>query len=511
MRLRIWMCLIFGLFLSAEGLVGQEYRGSLSGRVLDQSGAGVPGAHVTFTNTDTNVRLTTDTNVEGNYTLPYLQPGIYSLRVEHQGFKAFERSPIEVRIDSAVVVDAQMELGSATETVNVRAEAPLLDLASANQGETVDDKRVEELPIQQGVPYHLMALTPGLVKTGTNMLDENPYDGTIISYSIGGQSASNNLIIVDGAVTGGFSGGSISPSFSPPEYSVGEFRVLTSSYSAEQGWGNGANVSVSLKSGTDTIHGGIADYGGGDGNLVANNYLSMIKGLPHVPTGPYRRRELGVGGPVYIPKIYDGRKKTFWFFGFTNLDRTQVLTQSFTVPTVAERSGDFSALLPLGSSYVIYDPFSRQPAANGRVSSVPIPNNIIPASVLATPASKIGVGLLQYWPLPNATAAQAQRQTAPTTGTATTAARAMSIGGWTCASIRTLAIKTGFTAPCTATTATIRITTFSRITSAEIRGKYTRAAVFWMRYTCSARASSWICAWGSTTTTSWSRVWDRPL
>lgn len=135
----------------------------------------------------------------------------------------------------------------------------------------------------------------------------------------------------------------------------------------------------------------------------------MIKGEPHVPTGPYRRTEIGVGGPVYLPKIYNGlKRKTFWYFGFTNLDRTQVLTQSFTVPTVAERNGDFSALLPLGSSYIIYDPYSRQPAPNGRVSSVPIPNNIIPASVLATPASKIAVGLLQYWPLPNAGPSQGE-------------------------------------------------------------------------------------------------------
>ena len=255
MRLHRWKCLIFALFLFTEGLFGQEYRGSLSGRVADPSGAAVPGAHVTLTNIATNVRLTTDTNAEGHYTVPFLQPGTYDLRVEHQGFKAFQRSPIEVRIEEAVTVDAQLELGSGTETVNVRAETPLLDVASASLGETVDAKRVVELPIQQGVHFHLIALTPGVVKTGTNMLDENPYDGTIISYSVGGESASANLITVDGVITGQVSGSS-GPSFSPPEYSVGEFRVLTSSFSAEQGFTQGANVSVSLKSGTNTLHGG---------------------------------------------------------------------------------------------------------------------------------------------------------------------------------------------------------------------------------------------------------------
>ena len=178
-----------------------------------------------------------------------------------------------------------------------------------------------------------------MVKTGTNMLDENPYDGTIISYSVGGESASANLITIDGATTGQVSGGN-GPSFSPPEYSVGEFRVLTSSFSAQQGFTQGANVSVSLKSGTNTLHGGLADYGGGNESLIANQHLNVVAGKPKSPSGPYRRRELGVGGPVYIPKVYDGRNKTFWFFGFTNLDRTQVLTQYLTVPTLPERLGD---------------------------------------------------------------------------------------------------------------------------------------------------------------------------
>jgi hypothetical protein len=131
MRLHIWMCLTCVLFLLTEGLFGQEYRGSLSGRVLDPSGAAVPGAHLTLTNIATNVRLTTDTNGEGHYTLPYLQPATYSLRAEHEGFKACQRSPIEIRIDVAVTVDARLELGSSAETVNVQSETPLLDIRPA--------------------------------------------------------------------------------------------------------------------------------------------------------------------------------------------------------------------------------------------------------------------------------------------------------------------------------------------------------------------------------------------
>ncbi len=210
MRLRIRTCLIFALFLVTEGLFGQEYRGSLSGRVLDPSGAAVPGAHMTLTNTATNVRLTTDTNAEGNYTIPYLQPGTYSLRAERSGFKTFERSPIEVRINQFVQVDAQLELGNATETITVAAETPLLDMGSASVGQTIDERRLVELPAQQGVPWHLIALSAGVVRTGTNMLDENPYDGTPTMYSVQGASSSANLMTIDGAATGRGS-----PSFTP--------------------------------------------------------------------------------------------------------------------------------------------------------------------------------------------------------------------------------------------------------------------------------------------------------
>ena len=192
MKLRILIFQISAFFLVTGALFGQEYRGSVSGRVLDPSGAAVPNAHVTLTNTETKIHLTTDTNGEGNYTIPYLQPGIYNLRAERQGFKSFERAPIEVRINQLVQVDAQLELGNSTETINVQAETPLLDMGSASVGQTIDARRIQELPIQQGVPFHLIALSAGVVRTGTNMLDENPYDWSSITYSVGGASSNAN-------------------------------------------------------------------------------------------------------------------------------------------------------------------------------------------------------------------------------------------------------------------------------------------------------------------------------
>lgn len=379
-------------FLAITGLFAQEYRGSLSGRVVDPGGGVVPGALVTVMNTATNVRLTTETNGQGNYTISLLQPGSYSLRVERAGFKAFERSPIEVRINQVVQVDAELAIGSTTETVNVQAETPLLDMGSASVGQTIDSRRLQELPIQQGVAWHMIGLSAGVVKTGTNMLDENPYDGTPTSYAVHGAPANSNLITIDGATTGRGSS-----NFTPPQDAIGEMRVLTSNYDAAQGFTQGAQVSVSLKSGTNRPHGSLSWYGGGNGSLVANQYFNVVNGRPKSPSGPYFRRNFTFGGPAFIPKVYDGRNRTFFFVSYEGIHRTQVLTQSFTVPTVKQRSGDFSELLALGASYQLYDPYSRTPAANGRVSSTPLAGNLVPQNQ----RSSIGMGLLKYWPLPN--------------------------------------------------------------------------------------------------------------
>ena len=162
MRFRLPVVDIVILFVAVTGLFAQEYRATLLGRVLDSSGAAVPAARVTATNTATGVRSATDTNAEGNYTISYLQPGSYSLRVEGKGFKAFERGSIELRIGERIRIDVPLELGALTETVTVTAETPLLDLASASAGQVIDATRVTDLPISKGVPYHLIALGMGV-------------------------------------------------------------------------------------------------------------------------------------------------------------------------------------------------------------------------------------------------------------------------------------------------------------------------------------------------------------
>ncbi|MGE5568387.1 MAG: TonB-dependent receptor domain-containing protein [Rhodospirillales bacterium] len=393
MRLGIFMVGLPILCALANGLFGQEYRATLLGRVEDPTGLAVPGAKVSATNTATNVSSSTTTNAQGSYTIPYLPPGQYHLRVEVPGFKAVQRGPIELRLDERVQIDVQLELGVPTETVQVTAEVPLVDLASASAGQVIDRMRITDLPLQKGVLYHLMALSPGLNRTGTTMSDDNPFDWSITQFTVSGSTA-GNIITIDGAATGGTIGSGTQPSFTPPQETVAEMRVQTAAFDATQGWTQSANVQVSLKSGTNDVHGS-GHYQWSSPALSANLYFNTLQGIPKGDF-VYRRFDGNLTGPVEIPKVYSGRNRTFFSVGYEKMKQGTLKSQLFTVPTEAERKGDFSDLLKIGSNYQIYDPATRR-ASGTRFVSDPLPGNIIPESRL----SPIALGLLKYWPQPN--------------------------------------------------------------------------------------------------------------
>ena len=395
MRFRLFVVEMLILFVAVTGLFGQEYRATLVGRVLDPSGVAVPAARVTATNTATGVGSATDTNAEGNYTIPYLQPGVYRLRVESSGFKAFERGPIELRISDRAAIDVKLELGSVTDSVTVTAESPLLDVLGASAGQTIDSTRITELPIAKGVSYHLIALSPGLNRGTSNMVEDNPYDWGVANYVVGG-SKDNSTITIDGAATGGTIGGGTQPSFNPPQETVEEFRVQTTNFDASQGFTQAANLNFSLKSGTNSPHGAFY-YQMSKPALSANLYLSTLRGIPKGDFG-YFRLGGAFGGPVEIPGVYHGKNRTFFFVGPERIRQQLTFARTYTVPTVKERTGDFSDLLRVGSIYQLYDPATRRTAPNGRFISDPLLGNIIQPSRI----SPITTNMLKYWPLPNA-------------------------------------------------------------------------------------------------------------
>lgn len=384
----------------------QESRAVVLGRVTDVSGAAVSGAKVTAKSLDTNITTSSTCNAEGDFQLNYLQPGPYRITVEAQGFKTSARDSINVRVGDRLALDFSLEVGAVSETVNITSEAPLLDTTSAATGMVIDGKRAAELPVVGGNAFYLSRLSPGVTTTGGRSAG-NPFDYGSGSNLVGnGSRSGTSEVTLDGSPNMF----ERNTSFSPPQDLVAEFKIQTTSYDASIGHASGALTNVSVKSGTKDLHG--TAYMN-DSRLRAipwhtNRFLGIQTAAPganveqirerNVPSWLHQRWGATATGPVVIPKIYNGRQKTFWSFGYEGLKIKRNLSFTGTVPTEKQRNGDFSDLLRLGATYQIYDPFTIKPAAQaGRFSRDPIAGNIIPANRIDPVAKK----LLAFFPLPN--------------------------------------------------------------------------------------------------------------
>jgi len=373
--------LAFGGTLSA-----QETRGQILGRVLDPAGAIVVGAKVEAVNTATNVANTTQTNASGDYVLPFLIPGSYTVTAELTGFKKSLRQGIIVQVNDRVSVDFALELGRTTESVNVTAESPLLQTATASSGAVIDNRRVLELPLKDGNAIMLSSLAPGVMNlTSGGVGRSRPFDNQSISgFSANGAPSANNDFTLDGAPN--MTRNNIA--FPPPAELVQEFRIEAAAFDASQGFTPGAVINVSLKSGTNAPHGS-GYYFGQNNVLNANSYFNNLGGLPKTQTYLHRLGANG-SGPVFIPKVYNGKNRTFWTYGFEEMRDYAPETPSLSaVPLPAQKTGDFSGLLALGAQYQIYDPATIAPAGNGRYSRQPLPGNIIPSGRINPVAAKV--------------------------------------------------------------------------------------------------------------------------
>ena len=394
--------LIFALCTAA--LYAQNPYGRITGRVTDSADAVVPGAAVQAVHVETNVVTSTVSNSEGNFELLNLVPGRYRLIVEHQGFKRYLRGPLEVRVGDVLSIPVTLELGALAESVTVTAEAPLLESASATVSQVIDTRRIESLPMPGGNINYLVQLTPSITLTASPNYGWLPQNAGFSGFGVGG--GGSNEFQLDGIPNMMRSG----VAFHPPPEAVQEVRVQTAAYDASAGHFTGAYVNAALKSGTNRLH-GIAQFTHLSRPLMTKPFFTN-RSLYDLSTGPpteekskrlwpytkTNRYRGTAGGPVYIPGIYNGRNRTFWQFSADFMLRIYPNQGFPTVPTVKERSGDFSELLAIGPQYQIYDPATIAPAAGGRFSRQPLPGNIIPASRLDPTA----VEILKYYPLPNA-------------------------------------------------------------------------------------------------------------
>lgn len=389
-------CIVISLASSSELLPAQEARGNMVGKVTDASKGVIPGASVTITNVAMGTTVSVLTNEAGFFQALYLIPGTYRIVVEVPGFKKYIHDGITLRVNDTLDLSVSLETGGVEEAVTVTGESPILDTTSASLGQVVDERRVAELPIPHGDPYSLIGLAAGVSFARDQRLDR-PFEPThIVGYAMDGTRANRSDLTIDGAPsTARANGNEVISSYVPPQDIVAEFKVQTTTFDASFGNTEGGVTNLSIKSGTNALH-GTASYTKMAPGIFANDFFANANNIPR-PNFNYNRWGGTAGGPVYIPKLYDGRNKTFFMYGYEGIKEARPRNNGTpTVPTEKMKNGDFSDLLALGPQYQIYNPFTRRAVGGGRYQQDPFPGNIIPAPLI----NSVSRSILAYYPMP---------------------------------------------------------------------------------------------------------------
>jgi hypothetical protein len=253
-RRRCGLLVVAAMFLSSEVVHAQEFRATVRGHVVDSSQGTLPGATVALQNQDTNEIATATTNEDGNYTIPFVRPGLYTLTVDLSGFQKYSRKDMRLEVGQTATVNVTLGIAGLAEEVTVVSETPLLETSNASRGTVIDNKRIAELPLQARNPFSLSILVAG-VNYNAQAIYLRPFDnGALADWSMNGGQNRNNEFLLDGAPNNANQGGN-NIAYVPPAESVQEFKIATNSYDAQYGRTAGGVVNVSLKSGTNNFHG----------------------------------------------------------------------------------------------------------------------------------------------------------------------------------------------------------------------------------------------------------------
>ena len=377
---------LLGISLFAGSLFAQTTNATMLGTVVDPQAGTIAGATITVKDKGTGISRVVTTDPSGNFRVFPLNPGRYEVSASMAGFKTKLVSEVILEIASMVKVDLTLEVGQVTDTVEVTASAAILQTQEASVGGTVTSSELSRLPVNGRNYTRLILLMPGTSDQGGSQ-SKGTFSGTQL-ISVNGQRRQDNNYTMDG-VDNNFQMMN-SPGASPPMDSIQEFRVLNNT-SAEFGRSSGANVNIAIKSGTRDIHGSVYEFLRND-KFDANDFFANKRGTGKVP---FRQNQYGaaVGGPLVIPKLYNGRDKTFWFASWEGFRLRRGGTNIMTVPVQAQRDGDFSQ-----QSRTIYDPFSGTLDAQGNILRNPFAGNKIPANRIA-PSMKFLIDTMA--PLPN--------------------------------------------------------------------------------------------------------------
>jgi hypothetical protein len=373
--------LALALSLSAQNFA------EITGGVSDASGAVMAGAAVTAISSATNQVRRATTNETGNYSLPYLSPGTYDVRVESAGFKTATRKGVELQVGAVARIDFKLEVGEISQQVEVAGGAPLLNTETAALGTVIENRRIVDLPLNGRNYLQLVMLSPNVTTEGgaggAGGLQGGARSNT--SLSIAGQRLEYNRYTLDGVenTDPNFNSYIIQPSVD----ALQEFKVQTGIYSAEFGRG-ASQINVTTKSGSNQYHGAMFEF-------LRNSSLDARQWLQSQgQKNPFRRNQYGftLGGPLQIPKLFNGKDRLF-FMSNSEQNRDRTTTQArANVASDAMRTGDFS-----GQSRAIFDPQSRTFNASGAATgATPFPGNVVPQARL----NPVSQRLLEFFPAP---------------------------------------------------------------------------------------------------------------
>jgi len=384
--------LVVILFFAALPMYAQN--SAILGLVTDPTHAAIPSANVTVRNEATGVVKKVVTSNTGYYTIPFLIPGTYTVTASAQGFKLATRPGIELAVGQEARVDLELELGGTTQSVTVSGMPPLVDTTNATANTLVGERAVSDLPINGRNAFALVTEAAGVKSnSGPTNSGFNDRGLALSAISINGGPNSLNNFIIDGTTDNEAYVNETSTM--PTVDAIREFKVQYGVLPAQYGFTAGGVVNVVTKSGTNTLHGDAYEF-------LRNNAFDARNAFANT-VAPFRYNQYGasVGGPVFFPKIYNGKNKTFFFFNYEGWRFNRNTNPITTVPTAAERGGDFSQLIDSkGQLIPIYDPATTvsNPSGTGYVRQ-PFSGNIIPTGRLDNAA----VNYLQFFPLPNRT------------------------------------------------------------------------------------------------------------
>lgn len=380
--------------LLCAGLCGfaQEFRSTVSGRVTDPSGSAVAGVKIAAVERNTGAKSETASGADGGYSLPFLAPGQYNFSAEMTGFKKYVQEGVTIGTNQRIALDVALQLGNQVESVTVTADVAMLQTATASVGQVIGQNEISVLPMNGRTPLTLAQLSFGVTPSSDPRFTR-PFDNSGPSgFSMGGGQAQSNELLLDG-----------SPdmtknrrvAYNPPVDAVQEIKVEAFQPDAAYGNTGGGTVNVTMKGGTNELHGSLYEFHQNQ-KLKATPFFTNAAGQQK-PVTRFNQYGLTVGGPVWLPKILDGRNKLFFFFGAEGIRQSEPEPAFSTVPTAAQRNGDFSQLLSVNSSYQLYDPATGA-VEGSRIRRQPFAGNLIPGTRL----NAVSKNFLQFLPAPNA-------------------------------------------------------------------------------------------------------------